>query len=90
LWPNRLIGDEQKPAEYQYAGVAGVATPRGGSANSITAIPDWYAHGKARPSGERVTFTTWHHWNANDPLLESGLIGPVMLRVAKPLAVTGN
>ncbi len=29
--------------------------------------------------GGRLTFTTWKHWNKDDPLLESGLLGPVVL-----------
>jgi hypothetical protein len=94
LWPNRLIGDENLPPENQYftAGRGGAASSigpppgRGQTANSITQMPDWYVQGKPKPTGQRITFTTWHHWNANDPLLESGLIGPVMLRTAVPLS----
>jgi hypothetical protein len=91
LWPNRLIGDEQLPAEIQYVGAggrgAGGAGAGRGLTNSITQIPDWYAQGLAKPAGQRITFTTWHHWSATDPLIESGLIGPVMLRTAVPLAL---
>jgi hypothetical protein len=33
--------------------------------------------------GERVTFSSWHHYNATGlPLLASGLLGPVKLTVA--------
>jgi hypothetical protein len=86
LWPNRLIGDEQLPPENQYVGANGRGAGGGrGTANSIVKMPDWYTQGKPKPPGERITFTTWHHWNANDPLLESGLIGPVTLRIAVPL-----
>ncbi|HEY4328664.1 MAG TPA: hypothetical protein VGN88_02925, partial [Phycisphaerae bacterium] len=53
-----------------------------GSNIGITKIPDWYAKGEPKPAGGRVTFTTWHHYNATDHLLESGLIGPVLLRTA--------
>ena len=49
LWPNRLIGDEQQPPEYEYAGVTG----------GIRAIPDWYAQGKPKPPSPRVGFATW-------------------------------
>jgi hypothetical protein len=31
------------------------------------------------PPGKRVAFTTWKHYAADDPLLESGLLGPVRL-----------
>ncbi|MBP3269466.1 MAG: glycosyl hydrolase, partial [Bacteroidales bacterium] len=29
------------------------------------------------PKEGRYTYTTWHHYNADDPILTSGLIGPV-------------
>ena len=44
LWPNRLIGDQSRPAK------------------------------------ERVTWTTWNPFRADSVLLESGLLGPVVLR----------
>ena len=72
LWPNRLIGDEQQPAEYDYAGATG----------SIRAIPEWYAQGKPKPQSGRIAFTTWKWYSKDDPLLESGLLGPVRVRVA--------
>ena len=73
LWPNRLIGDEQEPAEYEYTG------PTGG----IRAIPEWYARGEPKPkTGRRIAFATWKWYRKEDPLLESGLLGPVRLRVA--------
>ena len=49
---------------------------------SITKIPAWYAQGKPKPPGKRVTFCIWRHYNEDEPLLESGLIGPVRLRTA--------
>jgi hypothetical protein len=80
LWPNRLIGDESSPAENQYKPAR---NGRGGG--PITEIPEWYAKNEPKPAGGRMTFTTWHHWNAGDPLFESGLIGPVVLRVGEVL-----
>ena len=68
LWPNRLIGDEQKPADC----VWGLRSDK----EAIREIPEWVKAGKPSPSG-RLTFTTWHHWTKDEPLLESGLIGPV-------------
>lgn len=67
LWPNRLIGDEYLPVENEY----GVHGP-------IVRLPDWYRDGKPKPGG-RVTFSVWHHYSRNDPLLASGLAGPVRL-----------
>lgn len=76
LWPNRLIGDELLPADYDLS-------PGG----PIRAWPAWLLEGKPRTSG-RVTFTTWSHLAKDSPLLESGLIGPVALRVGKVVTLT--
>jgi len=69
LWPNRLIGDEQLPADRTWDG------------KQLAAWPQWVLDGKPSPTG-RLTFTTWHHWTKDDKLIESGLIGPVTLKVA--------
>ena len=72
LWPNRLIGDEQRPPDCEW-------TPPG----AIAAIPDWVRAGRPSPTG-RLTFTTWRHYTAASPLLESGLLGPVRLERIAP------
>jgi hypothetical protein len=70
LWPNRLIGDEQLPPDVEWDG------------QQLKAWPQWLLDGKPSPTG-RLTFTTWHHWTKDAPLLESGLLGPVTLRTAE-------
>ena len=50
---------------------------------ALTQWPNWLSSGKERPVKDRVTFTTWKHWNKDDKLQPSGLIGPVMLRPAR-------
>jgi len=76
LWPNRLIGDEREfPEDVKWRGGLPVEWPK------------WFAEGKARPTG-RHTFTTFKHYTKDSPLLESGLLGPVMLRAAKILNFT--
>jgi hypothetical protein len=72
LWVNRLIGDEQHPSDVEWA-----------DNNALVRWPEWFVQGEPRPSKQRVTFTTWKHWNADDPLQPSGLIGPVTLRGAR-------
>jgi hypothetical protein len=72
LWPNRLIGDEQLPAENDYPVTAF------GASGGIGEIPRWFIEGKPKP-GPRVTFATWKHYSKDSPLLESGLLGPVRL-----------
>ena len=41
----------------------------------------------ACPEEKRVTWTTYNPWTANDPLPDSGLMGPVMLRYARVVSV---
>ena len=64
-------------------GLGGPGSPgAGGATGGIRAIPDWYAQGKPKPASPRVTFSTWKWYSKDDPLLESGLLGPVRLRTA--------
>lgn len=65
LWPNRLIGDEQLPADSEFA-----------KNGALITLPAWFKEGKQSPAG-RITFTTWHCWSKDSELLPSGLLGPV-------------
>jgi len=67
LWPNRLIGDEHLPEEVE-----------GDLHGPIKALPEWLVKGVPRTSG-RIAFATWRHWSQEDPLLPSGLLGPVRI-----------
>jgi hypothetical protein len=78
LWPNRLIGDEELPEEYQYGGGGGGF----GNQAAIREIPEWFVKGQPKPAGQRVTFTTWKHWRKGAPLLAAGLLGPVRVLAA--------
>ena len=40
--------------------------------------PEWLLNGTPRTSG-RYTFTTHHFYKKGDPLVESGLMGPVTI-----------
>ena len=75
LWPNRMIGDEQLPEDSQ-------RNPDG----TLKAWPQWVKEGKPSPTG-RFTFTSWRLWKKDSPLVESGLIGPVSLRVSERFSV---
>ncbi|WP_299430110.1 glycosyl hydrolase [uncultured Maribacter sp.] len=66
LWSNRLIGDEKLSLDY----------PRQGK--RAKPLPDWLLNETERPS-KRTTFASWNHYNKNDDLLTSGLLGPVKL-----------
>ena len=72
LWVNRLIGDEQLEPEVKWSGATG----------PIQEWPQWLMDGKPRPATDHIAFSTWRFWGKNDPLLESGLLGPVVLRAA--------
>ena len=67
LWPNRLIGDEQLPPEYEFEDPVG---DHGQASKDAQVVLD----GGPKPKGERVTFAPGNIFK-NDPLLESGLLG---------------
>lgn len=73
LWTNRLIGDENLPPEDEF----GLRDERGMDPHGIVRLPDWYLQGKPKPPGGRVTFATWRFYEADEPLVASGLLGPV-------------
>jgi hypothetical protein len=70
LWPNRLIGDARFPEDSEW------------NDYTLKVWPAWVwaTSGLPRPSTNRVTFTTWHHWSKDSPLQPSGLLGPVVIR----------
>jgi hypothetical protein len=72
-WPNRLIGDMKYP-EYRFS------HPHFGRYPNLA---DWYMNDTPRPEKRRMTFTTWNYYKKTDPLLPSGLIGPVVLSTSK-------
>ena len=69
LYPNRLIGDEHLPEKYEYD-----------KYGRLRQFPDWYLKGEYNER-ERVLFSPWKHYHKEDPLLESGLLGPVRISV---------
>lgn len=75
LWPNRLIGDEHLPSDCEWVVPAISYT---GWGEVIAHWPQWLLENKPSPTG-RVAFTTWKHWTKDDPLSESGLLGPVRI-----------
>jgi len=70
LWANRLIGDEYLSAENEYT-----------EYKFIKNLPGWYVKSQPMP-GKRKSFTVWKTHEKTDPLLESGLLGPVRLITA--------
>ena len=71
LWINRMIGDEQLPEDSDR-----------NADGTLKKWPTWLEQGRPSPTG-RFTFTTWRLYKRGDPLVPSGLLGPVLLRAAK-------
>jgi hypothetical protein len=75
LWPNRLIGDEQLPDDCEWD--QPTTYPKNWGV-PLVRWPQWLLENKPSPTG-RIAFTTWKYWSKDDPLLESGLRGPVRI-----------
>ena len=79
---NRQIGDEQLPEDSE--------RNRNGywsGTLKVNSWPQWIQEGKPSPTG-RFTFSNWRLWKKNDPLVESGLLGPVTLQTAETTLLT--
>jgi hypothetical protein len=72
-WHNRLVGDEQHPADFEWG------EDRGDKGHAMKAYPDWFVKNQPRPEKNRKCFVIWYYHRKNSPLLPSGLIGPVSL-----------
>jgi hypothetical protein len=62
-----MIGDEQLPEDCDWL-----------DWETLKEWPEWFLNNEPRPSG-RYTFTTAKHYEKNDPLISSGLLGPVQI-----------
>jgi hypothetical protein len=78
VWANRLIGDEQEPADMEW--LPGHLW----KGEFLKEYPDWFLQNKSRPSDGRYCFTNWKYFTTDSPLVPSGLLGPV--RIIKRLA----
>ncbi|MBP5228303.1 MAG: hypothetical protein J6336_13055 [Kiritimatiellae bacterium] len=73
LWPNRFLGDEilhPDDCDWIFAG---------DDKYRIKQLPEWSKQGRPSPTHRRA-FSTWKHWIKGDPLIDSGLLGPVTVR----------
>jgi len=74
VWANRLIGDEQEPADCEWL------PGHMGNGGFLKHFPDWFVKGDPRPSKGRYCFVTWNYFNKDSLLIPSGLLGPVTVQ----------
>ena len=75
-WINRVIGDEQYPADIPYSEDGAKFTT-----GKLTAYPSWLYEPQMPAERKRVTFYSWKHYDKNSDLVPSGLLGPVKLHI---------
>ncbi|MCH4156349.1 MAG: hypothetical protein LKF31_08605 [Muribaculaceae bacterium] len=73
-WANRMIGDEQYPADFKWGNDRGENMGR-----ALLAYPDWLVKGTPRPERNRKTFGIWYYYRKDSKLQKAGLDGPVRL-----------
>ena len=73
-WINRLIGDELIKTDLKYD-----ISNNKFTTGKLLAFPGWLRNTAVKRTDQRYTFTTWKHYNGHDPLVNSGLLGPVKL-----------
>lgn len=72
-WINRIIGDEALPDDAEYETVGSKFT-----IGRASRLPEWaYGAWEMPADRKRVTYATWKHYDADSPLVPSGLPGPV-------------
>jgi hypothetical protein len=72
-WHNRLVGDEQFPADFEWG------EDRQEKGHAMKAYPDWFVKNQTRPEKNRKCFVVWYYHRKDTPLLPAGLVGPVTL-----------
>ena len=81
LWRNRLIGDARATGFTK-------AEARRSMQADYFAIPAWLARGEKNPDARAVAFTPPRYYGDSDPLVESGLLGPVRLIFGQTVELT--
>jgi hypothetical protein len=71
LWVNRLIGDGQSNSDSKQD-----------ENHFLQSLPEWYQTLQPKPDDGKITFTAWKPYSKDSPLVESGLIGPVVIQTA--------
>ena len=74
-WPNRLIGDARLPDDCEWDDGS-----RSRGYPMVVDFPEWLLRGGRSPTG-RHAFSTCRLWGPDEEPQESGLLGPVVVRV---------
>jgi hypothetical protein len=83
-WHNRLVGDEQFPADFEWG------EDRGDKGHAMKGYPDWFIRNQARPERNRKCFVVWYYHRKDTKLLPTGLLGPVTLIPMSSSAATAR
>lgn len=78
-WANRLIGDEQLPADFEWGQDRGADRGR-----AMKGYPSWFINGTPRPQQGRKCFAVWYYYRKDSPLQRAGLCGPVKIESWQP------
>ena len=70
-WANRLIGDEQYPADFEWG------TDRAKEGRAMKTFPEWFLRNEPRTEQGRKTFNLWYYYRKDSALQPAGLLGPV-------------
>jgi hypothetical protein len=73
-WINRLIGDEFIKTDLKYE-----ISNNKFTTGKLLELPLWLGSATIMRTDGRYTFTTWKHYSSADPLVNSGLLGPVKI-----------
>ena len=85
LWVNRLIGDELEDDDIEWSDPIqfGSAKDSPSIGQFMAKVPDWLKNGLPRPSKNRKAVVSFKFFKKDDPLLPSGLLGPVRIVIVE-------
>jgi hypothetical protein len=75
-WANRLIGDEQEPADFEWGADR---KDFGNAGRPMKSFPEWFIKNEPRPSQGRKAFTLWYYYKPESQTKPAGLLGPVKI-----------
>jgi hypothetical protein len=86
-WINRLIGDADLERDFTYQ-------PEGKNKftdGRLQKLPAWFYDAPTRKEKLALqSFTVWQQYKSTDPLVDSGLLGPVQLKWFNQVNLSGN